>query len=166
LVRSLAGDIPVRAVLDELIRLGSVRLLADGDVELVREARIPAGDPEAMLAILGSDPAELYATIAHNIENANAAWLQRKVAYANIGADALDTLRAESRQIGEDFVRRADALLSSYDRDRNAGAPGGTTSRVAIGVYYFEETGSGEVPVKPRKKRDGPPGRIKKKSRK
>lgn len=161
LVRSLSVDIPVRAVLDELIRLGSVVLDAGGEVELVREAHIPASGIEGKLAILGADPAELYSTIAHNIEEPDAAWLQRKVSYDNIGSEALDALRDEARRSGEEFVRRANALLSSYDRDRRADAPGGRRSRAAIGVYYFEEVSPVET-TGARKKTDGPPGRIKK----
>ncbi len=166
LVRSLSIDIPVRAVLDELIRLGSVVLRPDGDVELAREAHIPVVGLEGKFTLLGSDPAELYSTIAHNIETTEEPWLQRKVAYDNIGSDALDTLRDEARRVGEDFVRRANALVSSYDRDRREDAPGGDRSRVAIGVYYFEEIEDlGEQPSSA-KKMSGPPGRIQKLNKK
>ena len=94
---------------------------------------------EGKFALLGSDPAELFSTIVHNIEHADAPWLQRKVAYDNIGAEALPALQDETRQAGLDFVRRANALLASYDRDRHPDAPGGARSRVVVGVYYFEE---------------------------
>lgn len=164
LVRTLNLDIPVRAVLDELIRLGSVALNNDGEVSLVREANVPPSGIEGKLAILGSDPGELYSTIAHNIEDEQTPWLQRKVAYDNIGSEALDALRAESRKAGEEFVRRVNALLSSYDRDRRPEAPGGQRSRVAVGVYYFEETSATASVEKARKKPAGPPGRIAKRN--
>lgn len=163
LVRSLGLDIPVRAILDELIRLGSVELDARGEVTLVREAHIPPSGIEGKLALLGSDPAELYSTIAHNIEDQETPWLQRKVAYDNIGSDALAALREEARRTGEDFVRRANALLSSYDRDRHPEAPGGRRSRVALGVYYYEEVSpKTDDQAGPAEKPTGPPGRIKK----
>jgi len=166
LIRSLAVDIPVRAVLDELIRLGSVKLHDNGDVEMVREANIPVRNVEEMLRVLGSAPAELYATIAHNIEHRDEAWLQRKVAYDNIGSEALAALRAEARAAGEDFVRRVNALLSSYDRDRNPEAPGGERSRVALGVYYFEEIPTTKASEKAPTRSGGPPGRIQKHKKK
>jgi hypothetical protein len=139
LVHELGADIPVRAVLDELLHIGSVVLLPEGDVELRREVHIPAADSEGKLALLGSDPAELFSTIVHNIEHSDAPWLHRKVAYDNIGSDALAALQEETRQAGLDFVRRANALLASYDRDRHSDAPAGRRSRVVVGVYYFEE---------------------------
>ncbi len=162
LVRTLGGDIPVRAILDEMIRLGSVVLHSNGEVQLVREAHIPTAGLEGKLRLLGSDPAELYDTITHNIEDDSTPWLQRKVVYDNIGSDALESLREESREAGEDFIRRANALVASYDRDRDENAPGGKRSRVVVGAYYYEQvTNDDEQPVKTPKV-GGPPGRIKK----
>ncbi len=166
LVRQLSIDIPVRAVLDELIRLGSVELAADGEVELVRQAHVPAADAEGKLALLGSDPAELFSTIAHNLDGDAEPWLQRKVVYDNIGSEALHTLREESRRAGEEFVRKANALVSSFDRDRHHDAPGGHRSRVSIGVYYFEDVALPADTHEGRRRKDGPPGRIQKKGRK
>lgn len=139
LVRELGADIPVRAVLDELLHIGSAALLADDEVELRREVHIPAADSEGKLVLLGSDTAELFSTIIHNIEHGDSPWLQRKVVYDNIGGDALPVLQEEARHAGLDFIRRANALLASYDRDRRSDAPAGHRSRVVVGVYYFEE---------------------------
>jgi hypothetical protein len=167
LVRELGIDIPVRAVLDELLHIGSAELLTDGEVELRREVHIPGGDSEGKLVLLGSDTAELFSTIMHNIGDAEAPWLQRKVAYDNIGEEALPALRAEARDAGLDFVRRANALLASYDRDRRPDAPGGARSRVAVGVYYFEETAAAPDPAAPegaaKRETARAPGRIRRK---
>ncbi len=162
LVRELGVDIPVRAVLDELLRLGSVVLRPEGDVELRHEAHIPAEGTEGKLALL-SDPAEMFSTIVHNIEQPEAPWLQRKVVYDNIGSSALQTLEEEVRRVGGEFVRRANALLASYDRDRHPEAPGGKRSRVAVGVYYFEEPVKSQVPSEKAEPPSAPPGRIQRK---
>jgi hypothetical protein len=146
LVRESGADVPVRSVLDELVRLGLVELLPNGDVVLRREAHIPAGAAEGKLTLLGSDPGELFSTIVHNIEHPEAPRLQRKVVYDNVGAQALDKLRAAARSVGEQFIREANALLASYDRDRNPQAPGGPPVRVALGAYYFEEEGVASAP--------------------
>jgi len=160
LVRELGVDIPVRSVLDELIRLGIVELLPEGEVILRQEAHVPNGDVEGKLALLGSDPGEVFATIVHNIEKPENAWLQRKVVYDNIGSDGLHQLEVESRRLGEEFIRRANALLASYDRDRTPHAPGGRRTRVVLGAYYHEEQAE---PVRTDKGQSGspaPPGRI------
>jgi hypothetical protein len=140
LVRAATTDIPVRSVLDELVQTGTVSLLPDGHVVLQREAHVPAADAAAKLTLLGSDPAELFCTIVHNIEHPDAPRLQRKVVYDNIGSEALAELRAGARRFGETFLRRANALVAARDRDRNPQAPGGQRARVVLGTYYFEET--------------------------
>jgi hypothetical protein len=160
LVREATTDIPVRSVLDELVRTGAVSLLADGHIVLQREAHVPA-DAAAKLTLLGSDPAELFSTIVHNIEHPDAPRLQRKVVYDNIGSDALVELQASARRLGETFVRRANALLASRDRDRNPQAPGGQRSRVVLGMYYFEETvASAPEPAPPPPDKHRAPRRI------
>jgi hypothetical protein len=160
LVRELGTDIPVRSVLDELLRVGAVVLLPNGDVVLQQEAHIPAGDAAAKLTLLGSDPAELFSTIIHNIEHPDAARLQRKVVYDNIGSEALSELRTEARRIGEEFIRHANVLLASQDRDRHPKAAGGKRSRVVLGTYYFEEEGAAPEPPRITKDQRPTPGRI------
>ncbi len=166
LVHEVGPDVPVRSVLDELMRIGAVELLPDGDVGLRTEAHIPPAAAEGKLALLGSDPGELFRTIVHNIEHPDAPRLQRKVVYDNVGDEALAALNAEARRLGEELMRRANALLSSYDRDRNRNAPGGKRTRVVLGTYYFEEEvrdgaapAEAELPA-PGRRGARPPGRI------
>jgi hypothetical protein len=137
LVRELGTDIPVRSVLDELLRVGAVALRSNGDVVLQQEAHIPAD--AGKLTLLGSDPAELFSTIVHNIEHPDAPRPQRKVVYDNIGSEALPELRVAARDLAEEFVRRANALLVACDRDRNPQAPSGQRTRVVLATHYFEE---------------------------
>ena len=159
LVRDLGADIPVRSILDELLRLGIAALLPNGNVELRREAHIPAADAAAKLTLLGTDPAELFCTIMHNVEHADAPRFQRKVVYDNIGADALPEIRAAVQKPGEAFIRRANALLAAHDRDRNPHAAKGARKRVVLATYYYEEEVAPPA-TSPPDQRTGPPGRI------
>jgi hypothetical protein len=159
LVREQNVDIPVRAVLDELIRTGIVELLPDGSLLLRREGHIPGTGTEAKFTLIAADPGELFTSIVHNIEQPDKPWLQRKVVYDNIGSDALPRLQEEARKLGEEFLRRANALIASYDRDRNPKAPGGSRSRVVLGAYYFEEQ-TEPKDAAPKDHRAAPPGRI------
>jgi hypothetical protein len=139
LVAEIGGDIPPRAVLDELLRVGAATLTPRGDVRLAASAYVPAQGVEEKFAMLGSDSAELIEAIAHNIEHPSAdAFLQRKVFYDNVGADALPELRGRVRTLGADFAQAVNQVLASYDRDRNPNAPGGERTRTVVAVYYFE----------------------------
>jgi histone H3/H4 len=158
LVRERGVDVPVRSVLDELIRTDVVEVLDDGDVILKQQANIPAGDLEGKLTLMASDPGEVFSTIIHNVEHPDQPWLQRKVVYDNVGSDALETLRESARATGEEFIRKSNVLLAEHDRDRNPEAAGGSRSRVVLGVYYFEES---EARLsEPARKRPSLPGRI------
>jgi hypothetical protein len=140
LVDEVGGDIPPRAVLDELIRVGAVALSPNGDVRLLNQAYIPAHGTEEKLAILGTDASELISAIAHNIaEPQDDAFLQRKVYYDNVGADALADLRQRVRQLGGTFIQDVNQVLSACDRDRHPEAPGGARKRTVVGLFYFDE---------------------------
>jgi hypothetical protein len=161
LVRELGPDVPVRSVLDELVQIGAAELSGDGHVTLLQQTHIPATGVDGKLTLLGSDPGELFATIVHNISEPDDPRLQRKAAYDNIGSDALPELRQKARELGEEFIRRANSLLASYDRDRNPAAPGGKRSRYVLGTYVFEEeVEPGKPTAAPSEER--PPGRIRK----
>ncbi|MFN8628547.1 MAG: DUF6502 family protein [Candidatus Binatia bacterium] len=160
LVRELGTDIPVRSVLDELLRVGAVNFSGDGDVVLLQEAHIPAGDAAGKLTLLGSDPAELFSTIVHNLEHPDAPRPQRKVVYDNIGAEALPEVRAAARRLAEDFIRRANSLLAAHDRDRNPRAAGGPRTRVVLAAHYFEEGVASPEPPPSKQDARPTPGRI------
>src|SRR5688572_1418352 len=67
LVREFSGDIPPRAIADELARVGAIELRADGSVRLLTRAYIPGGDQAEKIAILGTDAADLIRTVDHNL---------------------------------------------------------------------------------------------------
>ena len=84
LVRRHSGDVPARAVLDELLRVGAVRRREDGRLELVARAYVPQSSAADKVEILGSDVADLINTIDHNIQHGGTdPRFQRKVMYRN-----------------------------------------------------------------------------------
>jgi hypothetical protein len=140
LVRRFSGDIPFRAVLDELLRVGVVEKLADGTIRLKTRAYIPESGDADRLNILGTDVSDLIATIDHNIQHGPAdPFFQRKVMYDNIPAEALEEFRRLSGAQAQAFLERLDKWLSQRDRDTNPETTGTGRMRTGIGIYYFEE---------------------------
>lgn len=139
LAREVAADLPPRAILDELLRSGAIRLEPDDRIALQADSYVPARGSAEKLAMLAEDPAQLLATMLHNVLEADGdPLLQRKVFFDNLGADGAARARAEVRRAGEQFLRRMNRLLARYDRDRNPRAPGGARRGAGIGVYFFE----------------------------
>lgn len=140
LVRQFSGDIPARAVLDELVRVGAVVREADGAIRLVARAYVPQTGEREKLPILGTDVGELITTIDHNLTCVpGEAYLQRKVAYDNLPVEVLAFLRELTGEQGQALLEFFDQWMAARDRDTSPSAPGTGRARASIGMYYFEE---------------------------
>ncbi len=140
LVKKYSGDMPVRAVLDELIRIDAVRKNADNTVNLLTKAYIPKNVDTEKISILGSDGADLISTIDHNLDaQLDDPFFQRKVIYDNIPAEAVAPFREISSAEGQHLLEKLDAILAGHDRDYNPASKGTGRKRLGVGIYYFEE---------------------------
>lgn len=139
LVQRYSGDMPPRAVLDELLRVGAVTLDETHRACLGERAYVPRHSADAKLHILGSDVALLIATIDHNLSPGNELRFQRKVAYDNLPAEILPELRQLSRQKAQQLIEEMDHWLAPHDRDLNPTVQGRGRTHAGIGIYYFEE---------------------------
>jgi hypothetical protein len=140
LVKRYSGDIPVRAMLDELLRVGAVKQLKDGRICLLSRGYIPQKGPVEKLQVLGADTADLIATIDHNVyQKPTKPRFQRKVMYDNVPAEAAREFRTLAAAQGQELLEAIDRWLSHRDRDVNPASKGTGRVRVGLGIYHFEE---------------------------
>lgn len=140
LVKKYSGDIPVRAITDELIRVGAVKLTKNDSIKLLQKAYIPGKDIDEKLRILGTDVSDLIETIHHNIyKNTLTPFFQRKVAYDAIPEAVLIKLRELITEHAQKYLEELDALLAKYDSDTAKHIEPSGHCRVGLGIYYFEE---------------------------
>jgi uncharacterized protein DUF6502 len=140
LVRRHSGDMPVRAVIDELERIGAIRFRNGDEVELLTRHYIPQQGQKRKLVYLGDDVADLIATIGHNLDAKPAdAHFQRKVFYDNVPSQELGELRSLARQRGEALIDGLVREMAAHDRDANPKLDGTGRHRAVVGVYYYEE---------------------------
>ena len=140
LVKRYSGDVPARAILDELIRIGAVERLEDGKVRLLTQAYIPESSEADKLHILGTDVGHLISTIGHNLKpDPIAPFFQRKVAYDNLPDEVLPKFRKLSAKRAQTLLEKMDRWLAQSDRDVNPNVEGTGRNRAGVGVYYFEE---------------------------
>jgi hypothetical protein len=139
LVRRYSGDLLVRAMLDELLRVGAVRRSKDGRIRLQARFYVPAQSERDKLHILGTDTADLIATIAHNLKAQTVPRFQRKVMYDNVPVEAIQEFQHLSADRAQTFLEGIDRWLSKRDRDVNPAVNGTGRKRVGIGLYYFED---------------------------
>jgi hypothetical protein len=138
LVRRYSGDMPARAVLDELVRVGTVRVDGNAAV-LMQRSYAPKGDDGQGLHILGTDVSDLIATIDFNLQSDGPTRFQQKVSYDNVPEEALPAWRAHAAGQSLALLESLDRRLSIADRDVNPGIEGTGRIRTGVGIFYFEE---------------------------
>ncbi len=141
LVRRYSGDMPVRAVLDELLRVGAVQRLADGGLQLVQRAFVPRGAADK-IDVLGSEVADLVRTIDHNIAQGDAdPRFQRRVMYHDVPPSLIAEFRKISATQAMALLVKLDGWLAAKTAAAEA-APKTTNEplvRLGMGIHYFEE---------------------------
>lgn len=145
LVKRSSGDVPARAILDELLRVGAVEQRKDGRLRLLSRAYIPERSAADKLQILGTDVELLITTIGHNLKpDSSGPLLQRKVLYDNLPDEALPAFRKLSEKNAQALLERLDRWLSQRDRDVTPSVEGTGRNRAGLGIYYFEGPYTGE----------------------
>jgi hypothetical protein len=140
LAKKFSGDMPPRAVLDELTRIGALELEQGGRVRLLGQAFIPTQDDAIKFHILGTDAELLISTIEHNIDlDGKLPYFQRKVYYDNLPDEVLDDFRKMSRRYAQKLLDDLDRYLAINDRDVNPKIKGTGRNVAGIGIYYFQK---------------------------
>jgi hypothetical protein len=145
LVKRFSGNVPPRAILDELINVGAVERLEDGKICLLTRAYIPKGVEAHKLNILGTDAGHLISTIDQNLKPDPAVPLfQRKVRYDNLPEEALPKFRQQFAKKAQALLESADQWLAQRDRDVTPTVKGTGRHRAGFGIFFFEEPYSEE----------------------
>ena len=139
LVKIYSGDAPARAVLDELVRVGTVERTQDGKIRLLERSFIPKTGEIEKIGILGVDASDLISTIDHNIRKTDDLFFQRKVCYDNLPSGTIPGFRGMAADRAQALLEDLDRWLSERDRDFHPEVAGTGRMRAGIGVYYFQE---------------------------
>lgn len=138
LVRRHSGDIPPRAVLDELLRIGLVEQTTDDRIRLVSRVYVPRAEILEKLSILGLETADLLNTIDHNIHAEDEdPFFQRKVCYFSFPARYLPELRHLVQQKSQALLEELNAWMAEHD-DADQVEKDEAVRRAGLSLYYFE----------------------------
>jgi hypothetical protein len=143
LVKKYGGDVTPRSMLAVLESAASVQR-SDSGVRLVQRAYLPASDSGATVRILGTDSAELIATIDHNLAAADGdRRFQRKVSSDRLREDAAGEFRALAAARSQTLLEDLDAWVSRHEIDTSA--PQQAARYVSVGIYFFERETTGKA---------------------
>jgi hypothetical protein len=140
LVERYSGDMPYRAMLQELERIHAVEVAEDNSIRLLVDDYIPRGDEDAILDILGSDVGDLIMTFDYNLlAEKDEHRYQRKVAYNNLPIEAIAPFKEMVRKDAQDLLVKFNTWLAENDRDSSPEVKGTGKVKAGVGIYYFEE---------------------------
>lgn len=140
LIKRYCGDIPFRAILDELLKVGAVKKVDRGFVVPTSAGYVPSQDSAELLQVSFQSVSDLISTIDFNDQNkGEESRLQLTVHYDNVTDEGLEIFRLLSREKGKELLHYLDGFLATYDRDTNPERVGTGKSRTGLSVFYFEE---------------------------
>ncbi len=134
LVERYSGDIPFRAMLKDLERMGIVEQ-RDQQLHLLRRGFIPQGDDLALLPLIGNEPAALLHTIDHNLRApAGRKRFQRKAAFTRLDDAGLEKLAHFAATRGQALLEELDALLAPHHLESDDGR---ARYHAGLGMHVF-----------------------------
>ena len=140
LVKRYSGDVPARAIADELERVGAIEQV-DGRYRLVSRVYVPQKGTAQLMEIFGTDTSELMDTIDFNLTKSpdEPSLLQQKVLYDNVPVEYVDAYLHLSRRMGQRIIEDLDRWLADHDRDRNPNILGSGKARVGFMTFQIRE---------------------------
>ncbi len=138
LVKQYGGDVPAKALLDELVRVGTVSR-SGSQVQLQTHGYIPHESQEAMLDVFATSASDLLETLDYNLADASHNRLQLSVAYDNLSEQDAQAFRTVSRDKAMVLLRELDEWLKQHDLGDKQPSDG-KQHRAGLGLYLIEET--------------------------
>lgn len=144
LVSQVGGDIPPRAMLNELLRAGSV--VEEGEMlRVVSRSYIPDPDEPQTILVAGDSVRDLVSTIHHNLGSIDPdlRYFERRVYSERLPTSQRARFRRLARERGELLLRDFNAWLSERELTRDKvecdGGFESRTPRIGVGIYFFDD---------------------------
>lgn len=141
LVRKYSGDMPARAMLDELRRVKAVEEVDRGWFKVLTRSYIPETLHEDSLQRLGDAIRNYVTTVDFNLrkKQAGAGRFERTVFADNgLRADLLKDFNKIVRVEGQELLEKLDNWLSAQPQPNNS-EPGAKKIKTGVGIYHYVE---------------------------
>ena len=141
LVREHSGDMPVRAMLDELLRVGAAKLLESGEVvRVLKRTYIPTDMTPEMIQIFSQAVRRYIETVDYNLSLRDTP-VRRfdRVVYPDPGLRIVDIplYQQEMRDYLETVIAEIDYKMTKYQRQDDQESK--RTMAVGVGIYFYQE---------------------------
>jgi hypothetical protein len=141
LVKENSGDMPVRAMLDELMRVGAARILEGGEViRVLKRTYIPTEMTPEMIQIFSQAVRRYIETVDYNLslKDTKSRRFDRAV-YPDPGLRVVDVpaFQQEIREYLETVIAEIDYKTSGYQQPDDLESE--RTTSVGVGIYFYHD---------------------------
>ena len=141
LVYAHGGGIPVRAMLDELIQLGTVERVGDNHVKAKSRMPVSVGLTREAIDTLGQRCSDLMQTLMKNVRRRGHPLFEATSLVQDADFDLMPVIRREISRQGTSFMNGTNSFLKSVrNNPRVARSNPAARCRVGVTVFYFEDT--------------------------
>jgi hypothetical protein len=141
LVRENSGDMPVRAMLEELMRVDAARVVEGGEVvRVLKRTYIPTQMTPEMIQIFSQAVRRYIETVDYNLSLQETSSRRfDRVVYPDPGLRVIDVpvFQKEVREYLETVIAEIDYKTSKYQRFDDPDSE--TTTRVGVGIYFYQD---------------------------
>lgn len=141
LLKRYAGDIPVTALVKELVKSGSIERLDDGSYRALRRFYMPTQMDGRAVERAGSVLADLATTVEHNLSRTarEPSRFEGRAQSRRVDERDLPAFRAFVEREAQALLERVDDWLNTHEAPADAKAV-----RLGVGVYAIHDAMSGE----------------------
>jgi hypothetical protein len=142
LCRECSNDVHPRAVLDELLRLGLVKLEGERVVPQVTSF-VPAPHLDELTGLFAANAGDHIAAAVHNLSAAGPPFLEQSVYADGLTQDSIDILHIHARELwAQAFESMVGKARQRVDRDRSSDG----IERMRFGAFFYSEPAPRDPP--------------------
>ncbi|MFK8017402.1 MAG: DUF6502 family protein, partial [Gammaproteobacteria bacterium] len=144
LVRRHSGDMSARAMLDELLRIGAVEVLDEGELRVLTKGYISALMDPAVLERMGSVIGNLAETLDHNFfceGGGSVKRFERNVfSQSGISEEALQEFSLLVKDKGQLFLETLNHFLTANELEHETSDKNNNVVKTGVEIYHYVET--------------------------
>jgi len=139
LVKRYSGDIPTKAILDELKRIGAVQETNEDKIQLITEGYIPKTEEEK-INVMANCVSNQLETINYNLSHPSyAARFQRQIKYVDLSPEVIKEFQEFSKERSIELFTEFNLWLSERKKQLQISDDDKPKGQVGFGLYYFEK---------------------------
>jgi hypothetical protein len=137
LVARYSGDITARAILDELVRVGSVVRVDPDSVHLVSPGYIPKKSETELMTVAGRAVTDQLRTVTNNIMDPLHPRFQRQTSCDDLPISAALEFQIHSSERCRELLHELEVWLAEKSKSTDSPSEEARV-RVGVGLYYFQ----------------------------